>query len=196
MKPTEDELYAQALAAIRASRRASTSTLQRRLRIGYFRAARLMELMEQRGIVGPENGASPREILVDLDKLLGSASPSPRWRVIGHPLLAEKHMFHKHRFVVTSDAVVEVYDSNPDVRNHQDWDKAWGLRNGVIICELKDSIYQGEYARLIAAAPELEAKLDEGKRIIADLVRSWPEGSGHNLAHNVNRLREWAGIKA
>jgi S-DNA-T family DNA segregation ATPase FtsK/SpoIIIE len=41
--------------------------LQRRLRIGYNRAARLMEALEARGIVGPENGSSPREILVDLD---------------------------------------------------------------------------------------------------------------------------------
>jgi len=37
------------------------------LRIGYNRAARLMESLEDRGIVGPENGSSPREILVDLD---------------------------------------------------------------------------------------------------------------------------------
>jgi S-DNA-T family DNA segregation ATPase FtsK/SpoIIIE len=41
--------------------------LQRRLRVGYNRAARLMEVLEDRGIVGPENGSSPREILVDLD---------------------------------------------------------------------------------------------------------------------------------
>ena len=51
-----------------ASRRASTSMLQRRLRIGYNRAARIMELMEEKGIVGPENGAQPREILANLDK--------------------------------------------------------------------------------------------------------------------------------
>jgi S-DNA-T family DNA segregation ATPase FtsK/SpoIIIE len=43
--------------------------LQRRLRIGYNRAARLMELLEARGVVGPENGAQPREILADLDSL-------------------------------------------------------------------------------------------------------------------------------
>ena len=43
--------------------------IQRRLRIGYNRAARLVDLMEERGIVGPENGSSPREILKDLDAL-------------------------------------------------------------------------------------------------------------------------------
>ena len=65
----DEELYQQAIEVLRATRRASTSMLQRRLRIGYNRAARVMELMEEKGIVGPENGAQPREILVDLEKL-------------------------------------------------------------------------------------------------------------------------------
>jgi DNA segregation ATPase FtsK/SpoIIIE-like protein len=64
----DEELYEQALDVLKASRRASTSMLQRRLRIGYNRAARIMEIMEEKGIVGPENGSSPREILVDLNK--------------------------------------------------------------------------------------------------------------------------------
>jgi hypothetical protein len=53
----------------RSTKRASTSMIQRRLRIGYNRAARIMDLMEEKGIVGPENGSSPREILVDLESL-------------------------------------------------------------------------------------------------------------------------------
>ncbi len=65
----DEELFRQAVDVLRATRRASTSMLQRRLRIGYNRAARIMELMEGRGIVGPENGAQPREILADLEKL-------------------------------------------------------------------------------------------------------------------------------
>ena len=64
-----DDMFPQALEVLRATKRASTSMLQRRLRIGYNRAARLMEELEDRGIVGPENGASPREILVDLDAM-------------------------------------------------------------------------------------------------------------------------------
>ena len=64
----DEELFKQAVEVLKTSRRASTSMLQRRLRIGYNRAARVMELMEEKGIVGPENGAQPREILVDLDK--------------------------------------------------------------------------------------------------------------------------------
>jgi S-DNA-T family DNA segregation ATPase FtsK/SpoIIIE len=65
----DEDLYRQAMEVLRATRRASTSMLQRRLRIGYNRAARIMEIMEEKGIVGPENGSSPREILVDLDKV-------------------------------------------------------------------------------------------------------------------------------
>ena len=66
---SDDDLLPQAIDVLKSTRRASTSMLQRRLRIGYNRAARLMELMEQKGIVGPENGAQPREILADLDRL-------------------------------------------------------------------------------------------------------------------------------
>ncbi len=65
----DEELYHQALDVLKSSKRASTSMIQRRLRIGYNRAARIMDLMEEKGIVGPENGSSPREILVDLDSL-------------------------------------------------------------------------------------------------------------------------------
>ena len=65
----DEDLYNQALDVLKSTKRASTSMIQRRLRIGYNRAARIMDLMEEKGIVGPENGSSPREILVDLDSL-------------------------------------------------------------------------------------------------------------------------------
>lgn len=64
-----DELFSKAIDVLRSTKRASTSMLQRRLRIGYNRAANLMDQLEDRGIVGPENGSSPREILVDLDSM-------------------------------------------------------------------------------------------------------------------------------
>jgi len=63
----DDSIIAQALEIIRETRRASTSSLQRRLRIGYTRAARIVDILEERGIVGPPRGAEPREILIDLD---------------------------------------------------------------------------------------------------------------------------------
>ena len=65
---TEDEeLVEKCLEVIRQEKRASTSLLQRRLRLGYTRAARIVDILEQRGILGPGEGAKPREILVDLD---------------------------------------------------------------------------------------------------------------------------------
>ncbi|WP_372797864.1 DNA translocase FtsK, partial [Pontiella sp.] len=63
----DDEIIEQALEVIRQTKRASTSSLQRRLRIGYTRAARVMDQLEERGIIGPPDGAGPREILIDLD---------------------------------------------------------------------------------------------------------------------------------
>jgi S-DNA-T family DNA segregation ATPase FtsK/SpoIIIE len=63
----DDELVPDAIEVIRTSKRASTSMLQRRLKIGYNRAARIMEILEAEGMVGPENGSSPREILMDMD---------------------------------------------------------------------------------------------------------------------------------
>ncbi len=64
---SDDELLTQAVEIIRETHRASTSSLQRRLRIGYTRAARLIDILEERGIVGPPCGSGPREILIDLD---------------------------------------------------------------------------------------------------------------------------------
>ena len=59
----DDDLYQDAVRVVCEMGRASTSTLQRRLRIGYGRAARLIDLMEKDGIVGPPDGSKPREVL-------------------------------------------------------------------------------------------------------------------------------------
>jgi S-DNA-T family DNA segregation ATPase FtsK/SpoIIIE len=59
-----DEKYDEAVALITETRQASISMIQRRLRIGYNRAARIIEMMEKEGIVGPSDGAKPREVLV------------------------------------------------------------------------------------------------------------------------------------
>ena len=65
----EDPLIPDAIEVLRTSKRASTSMLQRRLKIGYNRAARIMDILEQEQIIGPDNGQQPREILKDLDTL-------------------------------------------------------------------------------------------------------------------------------
>ncbi len=73
-----DELYQRAVELVQMNGQASTSFIQRRLRVGYNRAARMIEMMQEDGIVGPADGAKPREVLVrknmdgtmnDLDEL-------------------------------------------------------------------------------------------------------------------------------
>ncbi len=68
----DDDMWRDAVRVVIEGRKASTSLLQRRLRIGYGRAARLIETMEEQGIVGPADGARPREVLVSsLDEVFG-----------------------------------------------------------------------------------------------------------------------------
>lgn len=62
-----DDLLEAAMEVLRSTKRASTSSLQRRLRIGYNRAARLMDILEEKGIIGPPTETGPRDILIDLD---------------------------------------------------------------------------------------------------------------------------------
>ncbi len=59
----EDELYNEARAAVMEAKKASTSYLQRKLKVGYSRAARLMDMLEERGVIGPQDGAKPRDII-------------------------------------------------------------------------------------------------------------------------------------
>ena len=59
----DDELYAQAKQTVIEAGKASTSYLQRKLGVGYARAARLMDILEERGVIGPSDGAKPRDII-------------------------------------------------------------------------------------------------------------------------------------
>lgn len=63
----EDPLYNDVVQFVIENQKASASLLQRRFKLGYNRAARLVDMLEERGIVGPANGAKPREVLVQLD---------------------------------------------------------------------------------------------------------------------------------
>lgn len=70
----DDEMWKDAVHVVIEGGKASTSLLQRRLRIGYGRAARLIETMEEQGIVGPADGSRPREVLVrSMDEVFGSS---------------------------------------------------------------------------------------------------------------------------
>ncbi|MER3407215.1 MAG: hypothetical protein C4278_02245 [Patescibacteria group bacterium] len=66
---TDEELFKQAVYIVVEAQKASTSLLQRRLKIGYARAARILDLMEEKGIVGPQEGSKPRRVLITIEEL-------------------------------------------------------------------------------------------------------------------------------
>ncbi len=73
----DDDLWRDAVHVVLEARKASTSLLQRRLRIGYGRAARLVETMEEQGIISPADGSRPREVLVSsMDEVFGGEDKS------------------------------------------------------------------------------------------------------------------------
>lgn len=80
-EPVDDSAYKDAVEVVINARKASTSLLQRKLRIGYGRASRIIDMMEEQGIVGPAEGSRPRPVLVEsVDQVFGGseeAQPAP-----------------------------------------------------------------------------------------------------------------------
>ncbi|NBX97631.1 DNA translocase FtsK [bacterium] len=72
----DDNMWEEAVRVVIENKKASTSLLQRRLRIGYGRASRLIDQMEEQGIVGSASGAKPRDVLVSsMDEVFGTDAP-------------------------------------------------------------------------------------------------------------------------
>ncbi|MCL5795645.1 MAG: DNA translocase FtsK [Patescibacteria group bacterium] len=76
MGEINDDLYEDAKALVIQNGKASASLLQRRMRIGYARAARLLDLLEEEGIIGPAEGAKPRDVLVDASSSMPDHFPT------------------------------------------------------------------------------------------------------------------------
>ena len=68
----DDDLYEEARITVIRAGKASTSYLQRKLRVGYARAARIMDILEERGVIGPADGSRPRDVLIK-DTSVGAA---------------------------------------------------------------------------------------------------------------------------
>ncbi len=77
--PEDDALYEQAKDLVLETRKASASFLQRRLRVGYARAARLIDIMEEKGVIGPAQGAKPREVYGEPQE---KAEPDDGWEKV------------------------------------------------------------------------------------------------------------------
>lgn len=97
----DDTAWKEAVEVVVASGKASTSLLQRKLRIGYGRASRLIDMMEEQGIIGPPDGAKPRQVLVsDVNEVFGSEEATPAMPA--------------GRQVAAGQAEGDVYDDMPD----------------------------------------------------------------------------------
>jgi S-DNA-T family DNA segregation ATPase FtsK/SpoIIIE len=77
----DDDLYEEAKEVVAAAGKASASLLQRRLRIGYARAARLLDILEEKGVIGPGEGAKPRQVLISTQggSAFGRKDDSQNW---------------------------------------------------------------------------------------------------------------------
>ncbi len=72
----EDDMLTEAIQVVKEAKKASASLLQRRLQVGYARAARLLDIMEEKGLIGPGDGAKPREVYI-VDEATESGMPPP-----------------------------------------------------------------------------------------------------------------------
>ena len=80
LSPDQDELLAEAVRIVVQTETASVSMIQRRLRVGYTRAGRLIDMLERRGVISGYEGSKPRQVLIgpsDVPRILGEASPNP-----------------------------------------------------------------------------------------------------------------------
>ena len=106
----EDELLEEAKEIIVLAGKASTSLLQRRLRIGYSRAASILDMLEEAGIIGPSNGSKPREILISNEQLRANSDNS----ISGMPLHDRSESKAPESYLYQEEESSLILDNNSD----------------------------------------------------------------------------------
>jgi S-DNA-T family DNA segregation ATPase FtsK/SpoIIIE len=87
---SDDVLYGQAKEMVVAAGQASISSLQRRLSIGYNRSAKIIDALEDNGVIGPANGSKPRDVLITDDVTIIDEVPGPESSPLGDPLVEQE----------------------------------------------------------------------------------------------------------
>ncbi|MBG9787259.1 terminase small subunit [Brevibacillus laterosporus] len=113
----EDELYDQAVCIVVEQQVASASLLQRRLRIGYTRAAKLIESMEQKGIVGPFEGSSPRKVFLRTVPITKTAKTGTIPKPTERSSQSERNAPNTPKIMERSKKVMEYKDPPPELDN-------------------------------------------------------------------------------
>ncbi len=113
----DDELYEQAVRIVVEAQAASASLLQRRLRIGYTRAARLVELMEQKGVVGPYEGSAPRKVFLNETPIPPPRSPDAVPKPTERSNQTERNAPNVPKVTERSKQVVDHCDPPPEIDN-------------------------------------------------------------------------------
>lgn len=110
----EDELYSQAKETVIEAGKASTSYIQRKLRVGYARAARLMDMLEERGVIGPADGSKPRPILVEQQKTINGMAVEEDGSLMGNVVDSEDKDDEEE---IDFDVDLDEGDENPEEEN-------------------------------------------------------------------------------
>ena len=164
----KDDLVAKSLELIRDTKRPSTSSFQRRLKIGYEKASRLMDHLEAHGVIGPPKGADPRDILMDLDGALPEIPELPDFE----PKKVEKPQPLKVLEDLPASEDMQVGDEFASVKHPK---TVFRKVERMIDCELtqEEMLAAGkELADAQAELAEVEAELSDIKKDFKERISS------------------------
>ena len=173
----DDPLLGEAMEIIRQSGKASASLLQRRLKLGYARAARILDLLEEREIIGPSDGAKPREVF--LDKLGGVGAVQFASRE--HDLTGELRPIEDEEEEEPSFTAFNF----EEVKSEEDHDEENPLINGEEIPEELENVPEIEELNEDSAEEDLLAEIDAIEEEVVEEDKLAQENSDEELIEEV-----------